>query len=180
MPIIDYQDIVDQLFNPDNVGSKNNEPELFDVYKGDVKSENNEDGIYTMILYKGTKILHALYPNKKINNHTKKGNKPLKYAKGKPQYTIDTNPFVVSIGVPYRDNKGKVFYSVEIFRDYDKKIEVALVRDHRKDGHFQLYEEELTKEFDQHSLRTEVDFLQFQDFTKVEKMIKKYDKENYN
>jgi hypothetical protein len=60
--LFDYQKISEALYNPENVDSKNNNPILFDVYKG----KADETGIeYRLILYKGTKIVHTLFPIEK-------------------------------------------------------------------------------------------------------------------
>jgi len=181
IPIIDYQDIIDQLYNSDNLDiEKNKRPEVFDLYRGIVTNENNGSENYTMLLYKDTKILHTLFPKSKKNNETKKETKTLKYAKGKVQCRLHFKPFVVVvISIPYRDNKGVAHYSFEIIREYEKKIEIAMVRDLKIEGFFEVYTVPLEEKFDQNKLDMEIKDFRFNNLTKIEKFIKKYDLETY-
>ena len=181
IPIMDYQNISDQLYDHKNLSpDKNKSPDLFDLYIGKVVNENNGDGIYQMLLYKDTRILHTIYPKSKSNNETKKGNKILKYAKGKVQSNIHFNPLTVVIGVPYRDRKGIPMYSFEIIRNYEEKMEYGIVRDLKREGHFDIYSAKIEEEFDQHKLEIEIDYFRFRNLTQIERFIQKYDTETYD
>lgn len=73
LPIVDYSNISDMLYSENNLNlEKNKKPELFDLYIGEIDDEVNGKMKYRMLLYKDTKILHTLFPEKKDNNRLKK------------------------------------------------------------------------------------------------------------
>jgi len=71
---IQYLDIADQLFKPENINSnKNKRPELFDTYVGTARLVQFSETEYTLVVYKNTRIIHTMYvsSNKKPFNKKK-------------------------------------------------------------------------------------------------------------
>ncbi len=166
LPIVEYADVADKLYNKEFLNiEKNKAPELFDLYIGKI-----DDGTsYKMLLYKNTKILHTLFPEKKIHNKNKnniinyhKGNTFGKYENG--EYTIET---------PWFNEKNQVIYNLVFFIDLINKKEKCILINSKKEMYIELFEGDKSKIS---TLSDEVKYIGFSDFTLVEKKIKKFEK----
>lgn len=62
LPPIWYLKVVDQIFKPENHNAeKNKRPELFGLYIGNAQINNLPEVEYTLVTYKGIKIIHSFF-----------------------------------------------------------------------------------------------------------------------
>ena len=164
IPIKDYIEIIDDLYCQENINlEKNNKPELFDLYFGNTSSTNLKDAKYKMLLYKGTKIVHTLYPTS--SKHSKK--KILDYRRGKP-HGEQTESYTV-IGIPYYDRNNKVIISFKLIWMNDTKIHSYVARNHSTSKSMTLYEKPFFEPINYGSIIQDIEYT---DLSSVEKMIK--------
>lgn len=125
MPIIDYVKIADEIFSDENKNiTKNNKPELFDKFTGNFNY--NETEKYHLITYKNTKIVHSLFPDKKIYNSKLK----CKFGKGLSKITIKFPDGYNDLFIPYENSDRKTVYSI-LFRKYlGEKVEKIFIQKH--------------------------------------------------
>lgn len=109
VPIFDFLHIADSIFEPRNLitDKKNRHPELFDVYAGSHTFTNNLLCKYVLILYKGTKIIHTLFPIEKTFNRKKIVNLKKGFASG----AMHGLTCVDFYSIPYYNEK-----NIELFR----------------------------------------------------------------
>ncbi len=70
IPRGDYMNIADDVFSK-GVKNKKGEREGFDNYTGLFKHRDGDEHEYILVTYKDTKIVHTLYPTKKIGNQVR-------------------------------------------------------------------------------------------------------------
>lgn len=176
-PILDYSNIADELFLESNKNdAKNKFPESVDLYSGKINDQTNGDQVYHLITYKGTPILHSLFPESRQNNRHNSSNKILPFRKGKMEGQVLYNPTVISMGIPYHDSYDKIVYSFEIYRLMDERREVGVIRDMGLEGHIELYNVELPSDccLNEANLSIEMENIYYSDLTPIEKRIKNY------
>lgn len=165
LPIKDYVEIIDNLYCQKNINlEKNNKPELFDLYFGNASSSNLKDAKYKMLLYKGTKIVHTLYPTSDKNKK-----KILDYRRGKPQGKQEKTHTVISI--PYYDRDNKVIISCELIWINDIKMRYHIIKNHVNNTSITLYEKPFSDSVDYDSI---IQDMEYEDLSKVEKIIKEH------
>ncbi len=171
LPIVDYIEIIDRLFCEENLNiDKNKNPSIFDLYSGKANSKYLGEAKYHMLIYKGTQIVHTLYPDSKKNNKKK----IINLVRGKAKGELFFNPFQAVIGVPYSDKSGKIRYSFQINLNYDDKIEKGFIINHVLNKDADVYERSIEKIVEFNRLIMDIDFA---DLSDIERIIKKLDKE---
>ena len=112
IPFYDYINIAEELYKKGNLNIKNNSnPEYIDLYEGEVDLGHIESSRYRLLLYKGTKVIHNLYP---IEN---KFTPPqiINFRRGAPSMNHHLKSCVAFIKIPYLDHNNNTIYEV-IFR----------------------------------------------------------------
>ncbi|MDR6943718.1 hypothetical protein [Mucilaginibacter pocheonensis] len=102
IPVFSYVELADALYKPEfRKASSNNEPDLFDVYDGIPETTSAENRRFKLVLYKGTKIIHTLYPTSA--KYTVK--KPSGFALHKGGVSVEHNTMtgLVTVTIPYFD-----------------------------------------------------------------------------
>ncbi len=167
-PYFDYPKIVDSIYKDENLCiKKNTNPENYDLYYGNYKSQKDDIIPYKLLLYKGTKIVHNLYPDTDI--FTPK--RVLNYKKGTLAASYNVKLCQAEIQIPYYDRNKSKRYKILFLQDYFKKKEKVLIE--RLNGNntselFFITERDLLYEkFD--SLR--LDQMDFSEFPALERII---------
>lgn len=131
MPIIDFVKIADAVFNIENKNiTKNTRPDVFDKYTGTFSYKEEPEQEAHLIVYKDTKIVHSLFPNKKKYNRKIK----LKYGKGNVTTSLKFPEGYNDLTVPYEDSRGVIVYSILIRKFYAEQIEKVFIQKHDEQG----------------------------------------------
>ena len=109
--------IAEEIFCEHNFIKENPHPESdkYDLYIGDYSFDGLKNEKVKLVLYKGTKIIHSLFP--KSATHNKKRNKKFPFTRG----TVQTNHNEVYI--PYLDVKLNVRFGILIEKDFKNDTE---------------------------------------------------------
>lgn len=110
IPVFSYVELADALYKPAFLKvSSNSEHDLFDVYDGIPEITSAENRRFKLILYKGTKIIHTLYPTNA--KYTVK--KPSGFALHKGGVGVEHNTMtgLVTVTIPYFDHRKVKCYS---------------------------------------------------------------------
>jgi hypothetical protein len=100
---VHYIDLADKIYCPENLcNEKNNRPELFDIYIGEVKFLRLPEYEYTLVLYKNTKILHTLFLSSNSRPFNKK--KVLNWRQGWTSFTHNLATGIETYKIPYFDH----------------------------------------------------------------------------
>jgi hypothetical protein len=117
VPIDDYRMVADDVFTPNNKDNKiHPDSHLFEKFKGKSSHYTGSNGIeqeFHLVLYKGTKIVHSLYPSKNLEGKIPK--RILRdFIRSKDKITATTRPkddyYIVKI--PYENKQGIVRYII--------------------------------------------------------------------
>lgn len=145
LPIIDYVEISDVVFKPENLSSKNNRPNDFDVYDGVIELNNHLTGKYRLILYKGTKIIHTLHA---IDDKKKKTTKT-DYARGALQVEHNKNSDIYKIAIPYFNFQRKLIFLIIIYNNPAQNKTEFVIQSHDEQGEckniYKIYEKSYEK-----------------------------------
>jgi hypothetical protein len=179
MPIVDYIKIAETIFIEENKNvTKNSRPDVFDKYSGYYNYSEGESLKYHLLTYKGTNIVHTLYPDKK--KHNKKPR--CRFGKGVVSTVLKFPEGTNDIIVPYENKDGVTAYSILFRKHYAERIEKLGIQRHDKEG----------KVIEQHffSFRVFIDFtkyeyqdimqLQYGDLSDFENIINQFDSEAEN
>jgi hypothetical protein len=166
-PYFDYPKIADSIFKSENKNiEENTNPENYDLYFGKYKSPKDGTIPYKLLLYKGTKIVHNLYPD--TNEFTPK--RVLNFKKGSLSASYNVKKCQVTIKIPYYDRKKAVRYKIVFFQDYFHKREQVIIEKINENKTLDLFfltERDLPyKEFDQMML-ARMDFIEFPGLEKI-------------
>jgi len=168
IPIVDYVKIADALYSVENLNpTKNKDPELFEMYSGVVLDEHMK---YHMLIYKGTKIIHTLFPHKKMYNKKK----IIDFKRGNPNGKLLLNSLCSIITVPYLDENDIVVYSFQIIKDFAKEIETGVLISHKLNKTFHLYERIIEEVLEFH---IDVERMRTANLLKIEQAIKELQNE---
>ncbi len=121
---IDFIKIADQIYSEKNLVVENvhKDSDLFEKYIGEYTFQNNDVETINLILYKGTKIIHSLYPQQ--NKHNKlKNREKFPYARGIIKIKKSSLPNVKNVEIPYFDSNLKLKYVILIEKYLLKKTE---------------------------------------------------------
>lgn len=126
MPIFDYCDIADSLYKHDNLNiEKNKRPELFEMYTGEHTHKDYVTSKYNLFLYKGTKVVHTLYPQSNKNNP--KRIKGFNYTRGGVSGSWDMKNSIAMIDIPYLNHQEIIKYVLIFRRDFGNKDRKSVV-----------------------------------------------------
>ena len=124
-PIFDYIDIADVIYLQGKLDESNNLQ--FDKYVG---SYTFSDGItvkHTLILYKNTKIIHTLYPQKSFPKRDKISG--FLFRRGQASSAWNTSNCKTITNIPYFSREGELRYAIIIQLDtFAKFFEFELIR----------------------------------------------------
>jgi hypothetical protein len=124
-PILDYVKISDKLYKPENLNnSKNKNPELFDMYTGKITYHGNTL-IYHLLIYKDSKIIHTLYPDKSVKKIKKL--KGFHFSRGAISVSHDLFSHIINIKIPYFDGHNKRRYVISIEKNIPNKVETTTI-----------------------------------------------------
>jgi hypothetical protein len=125
VPIFDYIEIADQLYN-DSCRSDNEckNPQHFEMYRGLVNYVN-EQHEFDLLLYRNTKIIHGLYPRKSVTERKKPSK--FHFFRGNVDSSYDVAANVVQITIPYLNSTNKRVYAVDLLLHFTKRTRLAVV-----------------------------------------------------
>jgi len=176
MPIVEYLKIADFIFSDNNKNDqKNKRPDIFDLFTGTYCFESDVLETFHLIIYKGTRLVHSLFPDKKTHNRKNKTNYGKGFVSTKTKYPEAHNNLII----PYENENGKTAYSVLIRKFYKEKIERTFILKHDDDGNpessYQIAERTFT---DYESFnREDINRYQLSDLVNFENIIDKIDNE---
>jgi hypothetical protein len=177
LPIDDYRKIADDIYVSSN--KVRCEDETFEMFTGISKQLEGEDMPFNMLLYKGTKIVHSLYPKQKKYNRIKKTSVNLK----KRDLTVATTPLeeVLIASLPYTDINDVVRFVIIVKLDNRTKIREIWIEVTTPQG-CPMYCERIQQVQNQLKMPPAVFFkgLEFADYSQIEKKIKRFDEELNN
>lgn len=123
-PIYDYCMIADSLYKNENLNvEKNKRPDLFEMYTGEYTHQDLEISKYNLLIYRGTKVVHTIYPQSNKNNP--KRVKGFNYSRGGASSSWDFKNSITMIEIPYFDHNNIVRYLL-IFRKVSDKLTVII------------------------------------------------------
>jgi hypothetical protein len=158
--LFDYQKISESVYNPENMDSKNNNPELFDVYKGKV-----DETEYRLILYKDTKIVHTLFPVER--------KKPKKKFE-KTDIVAQWHDLVTLLAViPYFDSNQVLRYGIGVTLYTNEKTEkwdILIYENGKVVKNVELGKQKVNYQFD---IGTRIQQINYADVSKLEAIIYK-------
>lgn len=176
IPIYDYLNIADQVYDLRNLNTeKNKKKDLFDVYEGLAIDLNRNEINYCLITYKDSKIVHTLFPlTKKFN---KQEERIIHFARQHAESRTRLINDDFQIEIPYKDEYAVVRFIVIVRDDiHDEKKEKWYIQANAPDGTplATVYFGSREKDMD---IRSEAYLrrLEYADLSPLEKMIKKMD-----
>lgn len=115
IPIIDFTNIADAVYKNENLNTeKNKRQEEFDLYEGLASGLDGNEILYRLLVYKGSKVVHTLYPLERIFTPR---NRVVHFARQIPSSTITVPPFQVHVEIPYKDEYDTVRFIVIVRND---------------------------------------------------------------
>lgn len=127
IPFFDYCKIADSVYKKENLNTKkNNRPEQFEMYSGMHTHRDGKAEQYNLIVYKGTKVVHTLYPQSSKNNP--KRVKGFKYTRGSISGSWDVMQSVSLIKIPYLNHEKTVKYVLIFRRLLYKNLEKVIIQ----------------------------------------------------
>jgi hypothetical protein len=168
IPIFDYPKIADAIFDKKNINTKDNRtPAYVDLYSGDYYPKNYDPAPYRLLLYKGTKIVHNLYP---ITNQFSPI-RILNYKRGQTRAELHIQSCTAIIEIPYYDQNKTIRYQIIFQRDDFKKTEKVFIKRFHADGSpFQIFyvaQRELNNTFVDQTVLWAYEFSEFTYFERV-------------
>jgi hypothetical protein len=110
LPPLRYIAIADQIYKPENLSlEKNKRPDLFDVYVGNAHLNNLPEAEYTILIYKGSKIIHSFFVSSNKKPFNKK--KILDLRQGWSSSAFDAKAGIDTFTIPYFNK-----YNIERFK----------------------------------------------------------------
>ena len=176
MPIVEYVKIADAVFSDENKNEhKNKRSDLFDMFTGIYCFESDIPETFHLIMYKDTRLVHSLFPDKKKHNRKNKTSYGKGFVLTKTKFSEAHNDLIV----PYENERGKIEYSVLIRKFYKEKIERTFILKHDTDENpessYQIAEQTFT-DFESFN-REDINRYQLTDLEYFEKIIDRIDNE---
>ncbi|MCU0321271.1 MAG: hypothetical protein MUE72_02575 [Chitinophagaceae bacterium] len=130
-PILDYIIIADMVFEGELNEKECNNPHAFDMYSKEIEYKGSKQS-FNLLIYKGTKIIHALHPLKS----TLKRKKPKKFHffRGGVEILQDYKNDTIEINIPYKNHKDIIQYAILLVKNFYEKKETASVIIHDYEG----------------------------------------------
>src|SRR5690554_2292857 len=133
IPFFDYCNIAESVYKKENLNTeKNKRPELFEMYSGEHTHKDGVTSNYNLLVYKGTKVVHTLYPQSDKNNP--KRVRGFNYTRGGVSGNWDIMNSIITINIPYLNYKKVIKYILIIRRILVKNIEIAIVQVNDNNG----------------------------------------------
>lgn len=133
VPFWDYIKIADSIYKSENINIENNKRlDDFDLYIGPYLAKDGSQEFYKLLLYKGTKVIHTLYP--KNQKYNRKKPKDFNLARGIVNGNISYKSGIVEITIPYKDHENKTKYSILVKKNLNIMREECFVLIHGNDG----------------------------------------------
>lgn len=113
VPILNYVAIAEAVYLQGNLDAAGNKrPEVFDKYVGDYTSPDGVVERHVLLLYRGTKIIHTLFPQKSTNNQKQLRGFPFK--RGLVSFEEHLGASATDFIIPYSDDSGQTKYALMI------------------------------------------------------------------
>lgn len=165
-----YIDLANEIYDPSNllINNEHLDSDKFEKYVGSYKS--NKEELVNLILYKGTKIIHSMYPQSKEHNKIiiRK-----KYPFVRGLVEIDDKG---DVHIPYFDNRYQLKYVVLIEKNVKEGKEswklLVYDEDRNYKHHYNIAEQELTIFYGEKSKKIAY---QYTDLRKIEDFIRDID-----
>lgn len=132
IPIIDYMAVADSLYKTKKLISGDSDTEQFDVYFGTHLYRTGVVDEYKLVLYKNSKVIHTLYPQKKTYNPKRVKN--FEFVRGAVTGTHDYAKGIFEIKVPYLNAENITKYTLKVRKYQKEKIEDCIVIIHDDSG----------------------------------------------
>jgi hypothetical protein len=172
VPMADYTRIADEIYKPEN--KKMSKEEIFEKYSGAADYAGETGMIFHLIVYKGTKIVHSLFPQSKKLNRKKRN--LLIYKKG--NLKVEYKPFydLVIAKVPYYNDELIIRYVIIIKLDNNTGCRQIWIETTNLKGN-PLFCEKVQETFGNAVMGGERFFtgLEYADYRGIEKWIKDFD-----
>jgi len=138
-PIYDYRNISDHIYSQNQIDSKPHpDNDLFVKYSGKsslFKGSNGTEMEFHLVLYKGTKIVHSLYPTKSLE-----GKRHKRVLKGfirsndkiKAEHKIIDD--YVMVFIPYENIQGVIRYTIVFKIDKETQMTKGYIQTHALNG----------------------------------------------
>ena len=170
IPFGDYQDISDFIYS---YGEKNKKKkvERFDNYIGKYKHKDGQEIEYCLVVYEDTKIIHTLYPTRKVGNISYPKN--FMWIRGSVivKQRINSGINLFDVRVPYLNKENVAVYSAKFIYDgHTEKLTVLVHKpEERKTGETHILQERKVQvAVDGDTLRR---YFQYADLYLIEKYI---------
>ncbi|MDP2335813.1 MAG: hypothetical protein Q8N05_05075 [Bacteroidota bacterium] len=126
LPFLDYVKIADSIYSPFNLDlDSNNRPNEFELYIGSHTFSDGSTEKFRLLLYKGSKVVHTMFPLTDKNN--RKRTKKFNFKSGKVSCKLLVDKSITEITVPYIDCDGKIRYAIQIIKFLDQNLEKCLI-----------------------------------------------------
>ncbi|MGY2132717.1 hypothetical protein ACW9KT_10840 [Hymenobacter sp. HD11105] len=126
VPIIDFCDIADSIYSPENLDLKTNtRPNEFEKYNGEHINGHGESAIYNMLVYRNTLIVHTLFPQSSRNN--KKIDDKFLFVRGHAWSETHLQSDITEVIIPYKNIKKLIQYSIVIRLNPVSKVVDTLI-----------------------------------------------------
>jgi hypothetical protein len=96
------------------------------MYTGEHTHKDYVTSKYNLFLYKGTKVVHTLYPQSNKNNP--KRIKGFNYTRGGVSGSWDMKNSIAMIDIPYLNHQEIIKYVLIFRRDFGNNIEIVIVQ----------------------------------------------------
>ncbi len=128
MPVFDYISIADAVYLHGALETKNNRrPTEFELYEGAYIYPDGIAVVHRLLLYRGTKIIHSLFPKESVP--ARKKTKDFLLRRGQASATWYTASAVTKTTIPYLNQEGRIRYAISIYlRFSEKREEIELVK----------------------------------------------------
>lgn len=135
IPIVDYVNIGNNIFTHGNRDEQgNHRPDLFEKYTGSFLFNDGKAEKHTLILYKNTKIVHTLFPQRDKNNRPRLSNFLLQRGRVSAEWKLRSS--VVEIKIPYLNKDNITKYTIIFFFNGTAKKQGAVLWAHDEKGNY--------------------------------------------
>jgi hypothetical protein len=139
IPIYDYRDVADDVFRFGKLDDKpHSDGQLFLKYKGKSRRYTGSDGTekdFHLVLYRGTKIVHSLYPSKNLE-----GKLPKRVLDGfirandKISFEHKISDNFLMVYIPYENTEGIIRYTIMFKIDKETQQTKGYIQTHALNG----------------------------------------------
>jgi hypothetical protein len=173
LPVDDYRRIADEIYCPQN-RTTSKEETVFEKYTGAVEYAGEAQMTFHLILYKGTKIVHTLYPQSKKLNRIRRNRVDFK----RGQFKVSFKPIrnIVIAELPYYNSDLVIRYVIVVKLDNNTGCRQIWIETTTLKGN-PMFCEMVQETFGNEPMDGERFFmgLEYADFSGLEKWIKDFD-----